>query len=69
MGHENGIKPLFYHIWACGSQVVLNVLSGVDGITKQYISNKFRNFDERAQLNLCSKLVYFVLLYLLYVLL
>ena len=27
MGHGNGIKPLFYHIWACGSQVVLNVLN------------------------------------------
>ena len=26
MGHGNGNKPLFYHIWACGSQVVLNVL-------------------------------------------
>ena len=34
MGHGNATKPLFYHIWACGSQVVLIVLSGFHFITE-----------------------------------
>ena len=39
VGHGNGTKPLFYHIWACGLQVVLIVLRG-KLLLLHYISQK-----------------------------